>query len=983
MDETPEGSEATSRAGRLWRGLWGFRLEALTLLMLGFTLAVVVWQDALLKRSLVIDPATVGSFVTTTHDDVAQSGRSTARIDPTNPLQWRCTLRAGYDYPYCGYELLFDPEHYAAGRDFSNFTHVTLDIDYDGPDDTMRMHLKNHDPRYSRSGSNETNKFNRAEFPVRQGLQRVQLTLSEFGVADWWLAQNRIPPELSQPQFDNIVSLDVQTGADAPVGDYRFRIERLVLEGRLLTPAELYRALLLCWIAFLAVAVGFRVSRLKKDLAARRLLEETARRRAQEAEAAVAERKLAQMASEESRRQLATLLDNLPGLAYRCKVAAPWTMVFVSEGVEPLTGYAAAEVMAFEEGWGQLIHPDDVAMVEAEVAAAVAAGTMFSVTYRVIGRDGTIHWVLERGSAVHGEDGEPLFLEGFIGDITEQKQAEQSLLAAQAAAERNAARVKEVLENTSDCVFSLNKAWRFTYLNERAREHFNHRDLIGESIMTVLPGIQDSAFAEVFATAMATREPASAEGCLPETGAWYELSVVPNDRELTVFFRDISSRKQSEEKVRWLANHDSLTRLPNRLLFQERLDAFLAAGRQAAPFALLVVDLDEFKRVNDTLGHDAGDQLLCTFASRLREAARPDDVVARLGGDEFAVILKDVATDAQVEAAVDRIYRALRQPHVFAGKLLDCNASIGASLFPRHGAAKAQLMKHADIAVYAAKAAGRGNLKIFQPHMRAELQSRMSMLRLARKAIKEERIFPFYQPKVDLRTGEIVGFEALLRWQHRGRAMQTPDTIAAAFEDLTLAAEISDRMIERVICDMARWREEGVDFGHVAVNAAAAEFRRGDFAGQLLERLGAAGLPAELMQIEVTETVFLGRGADYVERALKDLSAAGVKIALDDFGTGYASLSHLKQFPVDILKIDRSFVADLQSDGAAAIVGAVVNLGKSLGIEIVAEGIERVDQEMHLKSLGCPVGQGYLYSVPVAAGELPGLVRGKRGQRAA
>jgi EAL domain-containing protein (putative c-di-GMP-specific phosphodiesterase class I) len=260
------------------------------------------------------------------------------------------------------------------------------------------------------------------------------------------------------------------------------------------------------------------------------------------------------------------------------------------------------------------------------------------------------------------------------------------------------------------------------------------------------------------------------------------------------------------------------------------------------------------------------------------------------------------------------------------------------------------------------------------------MQNRISMLALARDAIDKNWITPFYQPKVDLRTGAVAGFEALLRWHHPGKGFQSPDTIAAAFEDLTIATGLSDRMIEGVVADVRAWLDDGIPFGHVAINAAAAEFRTGDFAERLLERLEAARVPPQVIQLEVTETVFLGRGADCVERTLKTLSAAGVTIALDDFGTGYASLSHLKQFPVDLLKIDKSFVRDLcLTPDAAAIIRAVIHLGHSLDVRIVAEGIETRAQAASLLAQGCDFGQGYLYSRAVPAADVPAILQGADG----
>ncbi|MBV8688002.1 MAG: EAL domain-containing protein [Alphaproteobacteria bacterium] len=567
----------------------------------------------------------------------------------------------------------------------------------------------------------------------------------------------------------------------------------------------------------------------------------------------VTRRKCADLALEESRRQLATLVRNLPGVAYRCQAEPPWSMDYISDAVEDLTGYPPAEWTSHAIAWADIVHRSDAAALLREVERAAAAKDRFRATYRIVKRSGEIRWVLEQGQPVYDGEGRVAAFEGFIGDITEQK--------------------------------------------------------------------------------------------------------------------------HSEEQVRWIANHDPLTELPNRLLFQERLDALAAGDAGPARFALLLLDIDEFKRVNDTLGHDAGDALLCAFARRLKEAARADDLVARLGGDEFAVVLNGVADEDEVTTAVESLLQNLRQPWVHGGMLLDCDASIGASLYPLDGTTRAELMKHADIALYVAKAAGRGNLKLFQPAMRSEMQTRISMLALARDAIDKDWIVPFYQPKVDLRTGAHAGFEALLRWRHPGKGFQSPDTIAAAFDDLTIACGISGRMIDGVIRDMRRWLDAGLDFGHVAINAAAAEFRTGDFAERLLERLADADIPPRYVQIEVTETVFLGRGAECVERTLKALSAAGVTIALDDFGTGYASLSHLKQFPVDLLKIDRSFVHDLTDrPDAAAIIRAVINLGHSLDIRIVAEGIETAEQQARLAAQGCDFGQGFLYSPAVGAAEVPDLL---------
>lgn len=265
---------------------------------------------------------------------------------------------------------------------------------------------------------------------------------------------------------------------------------------------------------------------------------------------------------------------------------------------------------------------------------------------------------------------------------------------------------------------------------------------------------------------------------------------------------------------------------------------------------------------------------------------------------------------------------------------------------------------------------------VFNAAMRLDMNNRSAMISRAREALRDNRVMPFYQPKLDYRTNSIAGFEALLRWRHSSRGIQYPKSIEAAFEDLELAAAISDRMIELTIEDIRRWLDNGVDFGHVAVNASAAEFRRNDFAEGLLGKLERSYIPTNHLQLEVTETVFLGRGSEYVERALKLLSSEGVKIALDDFGTGFASLRHLKQFPVDIIKIDQSFVRGMATNGEdEAIVRAVINLGKSLDIGVVAEGIETAAQDCNLRQLGCDYGQGFIYSKAVRSARVPRVIR--------
>jgi diguanylate cyclase (GGDEF)-like protein len=457
---------------------------------------------------------------------------------------------------------------------------------------------------------------------------------------------------------------------------------------------------------------------------------------------------------------------------------------------------------------------------------------------------------------------------------------------------------------------------------------------------------------------------------------WYDNIVsrtCDSTGRLIVVSRDITHQKRSEERAIWMAQHDTLTGLPNRALLQEKLDALLA-GKAPPAAAMLVVDVDNFKGINDALGHDAGDVLLCTIATRLAEAVGDEDLVARTAGDEFALLVA-ARRNEDVEAIARRIFASLREPIRHGGRLVECGASIGASLIPRDGRDRSQIMKAADIALYAAKAGGRAQLRIFEPSMMVEVERHQAMIAAARVALQYDAIEPHYQPKVSLRTSRIVGFEALLRWRDPDGALRGPDAVEAAFEDPLLGPQISERMLERVLSDIEAWTTAGVDFGHVAINVTSADFRREDFVDTIVARLAQRGLPPACLQIEVTENVFLGRAANEVEGVLQRLSDFGVRIALDDFGTGYASLSHLNQFPVDLLKIDRSFIRRIgESADADAISAAVINLGRSLGMEVIAEGIETAAQEAHLIKLGCDSGQGFLYSKALPALTVPAAI---------
>lgn len=634
-----------------------------------------------------------------------------------------------------------------------------------------------------------------------------------------------------------------------------------------------------------------------------------------------------------------------------------------------------------------LIHADDRQRVMNLWREKFASGEPYEAEYRLKHVSGGYRWIISRGQAERDSSGAPIRWYGTCTDIHEKVLGRHALQASDAIN-------RSMIEASPDCISLLDNDGNIRFLNGAALKALGLQStgkLLGSPWTAAFPRSFEGPAAQALKRATTGKTARfTAVQSKREGQRWWDVVVAPISGEQTEssglisIARDITHQKTGEERIRWAANHDPLTQLPNRALFQHALDrALVEARKSGAAITVLMMDLDDFKRTNDALGHDAGDALLKEFADRLRNAVRADDMVARLGGDEFAVLLQGVSKVEEVEAAVQSILVCLKAPCHFDGKLLDIRTSVGASSFPIHGRTRAELLKHADTALYAAKSAGRGVLRIFQAAMRAEAQKRLSMLGLARDAIRDDRIVANYQPKVDLGSSRLDGFEALLRWRHPTKGLQDPGTIAAAFQDGVLAADISDRMLSSVIADMRRWANAGVPFGHVAVNAAAAEFRNGAFAEKLLDGLRQADLPTSFLQLEVTETVFLGRGAEHVESTLRALSQEGIQIALDDFGTGYASLSHLNNFPVHIIKVDRSFIGKLAtSDHDAAIVRAVIKLGRSLGIKIVAEGIETEAQLEFLRKHRCHAGQGYLFGKAVCASVVPSIIATWNGTRA-
>lgn len=632
------------------------------------------------------------------------------------------------------------------------------------------------------------------------------------------------------------------------------------------------------------------------------------------------------------------------------------------------------------DGWSGMFHPDDQERAWALWRECLTTGEPYEIQYRLRHRSGDHRWVLSRAVPERDEHGAILRWHGTCTDIHRQVSAET-------AKRESEALHRSILDASADCIKMISLNGTVEVMNAPgvcALELDDFEAIRGKDWASLWPAASQDVVARSVRDA-GCGQTARFTGFCPTakgTPKWWDVVVSPmlgddgNIVRLLAISRDITAHRKTSEQLRWASEHDALTSLPNRRAFQAHLQAAtIRAMASGEPLGLLLIDLDHFKHVNDTLGHAAGDHVLKTFAHRLKTAVGTGDFVARLGGDEFAVVMHDIGDGGDLLLAGESIAKRFGAPMDFGGRALSAGASIGGALFPEDGQSAHELFNNADTALYALKGSGRGGTGLFHSHMRAEAQKVASQLSLARVFVDEKSVIPHFQQKVDLKTGQLRGFEALLRMKHSSRGLLLPDTVAEAFKDYELASKIGKLMQESVFAEMQTWLKLGLDFGSVAINAAPAEFLRDDFAERFLGRLEKYDVPARFLEVEVTEHVFFERGAEYVSRALKLLNEAGVRIALDDFGTGYSSLSHLRDFPVDVVKIDQSFVAKmLHEPEIAAIVSAVISLAGSLSIEVVAEGVETAAQRDFLQRGGCTFGQGYFFGRAVDAIEVPLLI---------
>jgi diguanylate cyclase (GGDEF)-like protein/PAS domain S-box-containing protein len=545
------------------------------------------------------------------------------------------------------------------------------------------------------------------------------------------------------------------------------------------------------------------------------------------------------------------------------------------------------------------------------------------------------------------------------------------------------------LDSIGEAVLRTDLQGKVTYLNRKAEEMTGWRreEARGRSMADVLRLIESVGGPAVAnAAGIATPEDQAAEetadgtNCILVRRDGFECRI---ERKVTpiqdqdgrvigsvVAFHDVSAAQAKSLVMSHLAQHDSLTDLPNRVLFNDRLTQAIAlAERQGKQLAVMFVDIDHFKKINDSLGHDVGDKLLQSVAGRLLACVRRSDTVSRLGGDEFVILLSQVEHAEDAAFSARKILRALSAPHIIDNKALDINVSIGVSTYPNDGQDAEGLMNRADNAMYEAKEHGRNNYQFFRHEMHARLAERQSLEADLRCALGRNEFLLHYQPKLGLQTGQITGVEALIRWLHPQRGLIYPAQFVSIAEECGLIVPIGQWVLLEACKQAKAWRESGLGVVPVSVNVSAAEFGAKDFLSGVRAVLIATGVEPEHLELELTESVLM-RDAEAAVVTLVKLKAMGVQLAIDDFGTGYSSFTYLRRFPCDALKLHQSFVQEITADPAdAAIVSAMINLGRSLKQRVIAEGVETRAQLKFLQHHGCGEGQGFYFSPPVVAAQ--------------
>jgi diguanylate cyclase (GGDEF)-like protein/PAS domain S-box-containing protein len=547
-----------------------------------------------------------------------------------------------------------------------------------------------------------------------------------------------------------------------------------------------------------------------------------------------------------------------------------------------------------------------------------------------------------------------------------------------------------LLEAAPDGMVVVNQDGEIVLLNARAEKQFGYRrdELLGQKVTNIIPeGFAERLIADALRTTAEALEQQIGTGIelcgLRKGGSEFPIEIMLSPLEsaegilVTAAIRDITERKVAEERIRFLAYYDALTGLPNRTLLQDRLTKALASAlRRKEKVALLFLDLDRFKDINDSFGHSVGDLLLQNVAERFKSGVRKQDTVGRLGGDEFLIVLTNVKEIANASVAAERFMHAMSAKFVIQGRSLSISCSIGISMFPEDGMDGESLLRNADAAMYSAKDSGRNNFRFFTEDMNAQAVERVTLENDLRQALDKNELFLVYQPQMNIVTGKIIGLEALLRWQHPTLGLMPPDRFIRIAENCGLIIPIGEWVLRTACAQVRKWQDEGIPAVSIAINVSTVQFRQKGFCELIRRVVNEMGLDPQYLQLELTESIFLD-DADETLSLIQKLKAMGLTLAIDDFGTGYSNFNYLRQFRISKLKIDRSFIRDVAvNPDYVAITTAIISMAKSLNIKVLAEGVEDEAQMSFLRAHQCDEIQGYYFSKPLAVDKVAAKLRG-------
>ncbi len=664
-------------------------------------------------------------------------------------------------------------------------------------------------------------------------------------------------------------------------------------------------------------------------------------------------------------------IENLPVMFYAVEPDPPYTPIYISPAFEAF-GYPLDEWLTDTDIWDRIIHPEDRQTIVDQTREAMQKGDDIDFEYRIVCKDGQVVWVHDRSCFIKNEDGRPLCWQGVILDITDRKEASQSL--------HNAVSLfSSTFESTADGIVVMSLDRQIVTCNSKFAEMWQVEPHIIASkngfalVEHVLPQLKDpeqflvnldSLYSDPLATSTDILE--LSDGRLYERYSQPQIMEgVPVGR--VCCFRDITERNFAEEKLRYYAHHDTLTDLPNRVQFMShlRLAVERAEGNNYAKFAVLFLDLDRFKVINDSLGHAVGDKLLIAIAERLKACVRPGDVVARLGGDEFVILLNRSGDTPEVVSVAERLQTKISEPFKIDNYEVFTSASIGIIVSGNVQRKAEDFLRDADAAMYRAKESGKARYEIFDRKMHVQNMNLLQIETDLRHAVDRDEFEVLYQPIVNLATGTAHEFEALIRWRHPVHGLVAPNEFVHVAEETGLIIQIGKWILQESCRQIAEWQRRFKLPLSISVNLSAKQLMHPTLTAQVQEILASTGLAPAQLKLEVTESTVMEHSEKSMN-ILSELDALGVTLSTDDFGTGYSSLSYLQRFPFDRLKIDRSFINIMdESEKSGAIVKTILMLGENLNIEVVAEGVETVSHLEGLRALGCKAGQGYLFSRPI------------------